>query len=96
MGVSGDSRQFGLGWLVVGGWVVGELVGVCVDDADVLVGDEEFDSSSCVGCADVDVVWSAVVAEGHSSAFWSTLSWRRRKWVVGSAPVAGLVLILVL
>ena len=39
-----------------------ELAGVCVDDADVAVGDEELDRSSLVGSADADVVESAVVA----------------------------------
>jgi hypothetical protein len=33
-----------------------ELAGVCVDDAYVLVGDEELDRSSFVGSADADVV----------------------------------------
>jgi hypothetical protein len=47
-------------WLVVVVGVEGEfadeLAGVCVDDADVLVGDEELDRLSCVGSADADVV----------------------------------------
>jgi hypothetical protein len=51
-------------WLVVAvgvelgfeGEFADELSGVCVDDADVLVGDEELDCSSLVGSADADVV----------------------------------------
>jgi hypothetical protein len=47
-------------WLVVAGGVEGEfadeLTCVCVDDADVAVGDEELDCSSFVGFADTDVV----------------------------------------
>jgi hypothetical protein len=47
-------------WLVVAVGVerelAYELAGVGVDDADVEVGDEELDCSSCVGSADADVV----------------------------------------
>jgi hypothetical protein len=46
--------------LVVAGGVerefADELAGVCVDDADVLVGDQQLDRSSFVGSADADVV----------------------------------------
>jgi hypothetical protein len=51
--------------LVVEGELADELAGLLVDDADVLVGDEELDGAVLVGSAAADVVWSAVVAEGH-------------------------------
>ena len=64
-------------WLVVAGGVEGEfadeLAGVCVDDADVLIGDEELNRSALVGSADPDVV-DLLLWRSLTRPPWATLS----------------------
>ena len=64
-----------LEWLVVAGGVEGEcadeLSGVCVDDADVLVGDEELDGA--VLCAPILMMVTLSPSGGVRQASWILL-----------------------